>query len=267
MEPGSSVCAVRSSRVLLGQELRPAVLVIKEGKIHQIQPHSTNVACEVTNQGFFKSLDWTKHSKHCQWHASITTMLPCLCWQVLDVGDSVVMPGIVDCHVHVNEPGRTSWEGFWTATRAAAAGGVTTIVDMPLLVTVAHLHYCSPRGQRSNGNYREKASLKFLLSNINLTAHNNHSAPPWRENRIIVKMYHYCCQKRLQPHLVFGSAMIATCNMVSMNSLLLASTTHSEDFDGRSLINSPNRCIYHNFILRITLLVKNWGFSQSLALQ
>lgn len=53
-------------------------------------------------------------------------------WQVLDVGDSVVMPGIVDCHVHVNEPGRTSWEGFWTATRAAAAGGVTTIVDMPL---------------------------------------------------------------------------------------------------------------------------------------
>ena len=52
--------------------------------------------------------------------------------QVLDVGDSVVMPGIVDSHVHVNEPGRTSWEGFWTATRAAAAGGVTTIVDMPL---------------------------------------------------------------------------------------------------------------------------------------
>ncbi|TWW57443.1 Allantoinase, mitochondrial, partial [Takifugu flavidus] len=55
-----------------------------------------------------------------------------LCSQVLDVGDSVVMPGIVDCHVHVNEPGRSSWEGFWTATRAAAAGGVTTIVDMPL---------------------------------------------------------------------------------------------------------------------------------------
>ncbi|XP_056270393.1 allantoinase, mitochondrial isoform X2 [Pseudoliparis swirei] len=52
--------------------------------------------------------------------------------EVLDVGDSVVMPGIVDCHVHVNEPGRVSWEGFWTATRAAAAGGVTTIVDMPL---------------------------------------------------------------------------------------------------------------------------------------
>lgn len=53
-------------------------------------------------------------------------------FQVLDVGDSVVMPGIVDCHVHVNEPGRASWEGFWSATRAAAAGGVTTIVDMPL---------------------------------------------------------------------------------------------------------------------------------------
>jgi allantoinase len=45
---------------------------------------------------------------------------------------SVVMPGLVDSHVHVNEPGRTDWEGFATATRAAAAGGVTTIVDMPL---------------------------------------------------------------------------------------------------------------------------------------
>ena len=51
---------------------------------------------------------------------------------VVDVGDSVVMPGLVDTHVHVNEPGRTEWEGFETATRAAAAGGVTTIFDMPL---------------------------------------------------------------------------------------------------------------------------------------
>src|SRR5438067_5324783 len=42
------------------------------------------------------------------------------------------MPGIVDTHVHVNEPGRTQWEGFATATAAAAAGGVTTLIDMPL---------------------------------------------------------------------------------------------------------------------------------------
>jgi allantoinase len=52
--------------------------------------------------------------------------------EVVDAGDLVVSPGIVDTHVHVNEPGRTEWEGFDTATRAAAAGGVTTIVDMPL---------------------------------------------------------------------------------------------------------------------------------------
>jgi allantoinase len=51
---------------------------------------------------------------------------------VVDAGDSIVMPGVVDTHVHVNEPGRTEWEGFETATRAAAAGGVTTILDMPL---------------------------------------------------------------------------------------------------------------------------------------
>jgi allantoinase len=49
-----------------------------------------------------------------------------------DFGESVVMPGLVDSHVHINEPGRTEWEGFFTATRAAAAGGVTTLVDMPL---------------------------------------------------------------------------------------------------------------------------------------
>jgi allantoinase len=51
---------------------------------------------------------------------------------VEDVGDRLLMPGVVDIHVHINEPGRSDWEGFETATRAAAAGGVTTLVDMPL---------------------------------------------------------------------------------------------------------------------------------------
>ncbi len=52
--------------------------------------------------------------------------------ELIDAGNSVVMPGNVDAHVHVNEPGRTEWEGYETATKAAGAGGVTTIVDMPL---------------------------------------------------------------------------------------------------------------------------------------
>jgi allantoinase len=51
---------------------------------------------------------------------------------VLDAGTLIVLPGVVDTHVHVNEPGRTEWEGFASATRAAVAGGVTTLVDMPL---------------------------------------------------------------------------------------------------------------------------------------
>jgi allantoinase len=51
---------------------------------------------------------------------------------VVDAGDYLVMPGLVDTHVHVNEPGRTEWEGFDCATHAAAAGGITTILDMPL---------------------------------------------------------------------------------------------------------------------------------------
>jgi allantoinase len=50
----------------------------------------------------------------------------------LDVGNHVVLPGLVDSHVHINDPGRADWEGFEHATRAAAAGGVTTLVDMPL---------------------------------------------------------------------------------------------------------------------------------------
>ncbi|WP_329144912.1 allantoinase AllB [Streptomyces sp. NBC_01456] len=64
--------------------------------------------------------------------------------RVVDCGDDALLPGLVDTHVHVNDPGRTEWEGFWTATRAAAAGGITTLVDMPLnslppTTTTAHL--------------------------------------------------------------------------------------------------------------------------------
>jgi allantoinase len=56
---------------------------------------------------------------------------------LVDCGDAWLLPGFVDTHVHVNEPGRAGWEGFANATRAAAAGGVTTLVDMPLNSTPA----------------------------------------------------------------------------------------------------------------------------------
>jgi allantoinase len=64
---------------------------------------------------------------------------------IYETGDFVVMPGLVDTHVHINEPGRTEWEGFFTATRAAAAGGITTLIEMPLnsipaTTTVVSLH-------------------------------------------------------------------------------------------------------------------------------
>jgi allantoinase len=52
--------------------------------------------------------------------------------RLVDTGGAVLLPGIVDTHVHLNDPGRTEWEGFETGTRAAAAGGVTTVIDMPL---------------------------------------------------------------------------------------------------------------------------------------
>ena len=53
-------------------------------------------------------------------------------WFFEDYGNHIVMPGLIDAHIHINEPGRTEWEGFDTATQAAAAGGITTLVDMPL---------------------------------------------------------------------------------------------------------------------------------------
>lgn len=87
---------IRSKRVVLAGATRPASLHIDDGRIVRVAEFD-DVAGDVG-----------------------------------EFGDLVIMSGNVDAHVHVNEPGRTEWEGYETATRAAAAGGVTTIVDMPL---------------------------------------------------------------------------------------------------------------------------------------
>lgn len=89
---------LRSRRVATPDGVRPGSVWIQSGRIAGVDPHSTPRAG-----------------------------LP-----VEDVGDDLVFPGLVDTHVHVNEPGRADWEGFETATAAAAAGGVTTLIDMPL---------------------------------------------------------------------------------------------------------------------------------------
>ncbi len=98
----TSPAGLCSSRVLAGERLAPATVLFKDGRISDVLPHVPGQNGQPASSG------------------------------VLDVGDLVVFPGLVDCHVHINEPGRTEWEGFETATRAAAAGGVTTLVDMPL---------------------------------------------------------------------------------------------------------------------------------------
>ena len=88
--------ALRSARIVTPSGEMAGVLTVREGRIHSIGPEAPK-------------------------------RLP-----LRDLGFLAILPGVVDAHVHVNEPGRTEWEGFATATRAAAAGGVTTIVDMPL---------------------------------------------------------------------------------------------------------------------------------------
>jgi allantoinase len=89
---------VRGRRVVTPEGVRPAAIHVRGGKIDRVTRFE-----EAPSGG-----------------------------QIIEAGTAVVMPGVVDTHVHVDEPGRTEWEGFETATRAAAAGGVTTIVDMPL---------------------------------------------------------------------------------------------------------------------------------------
>ncbi|HEY9682168.1 MAG TPA: allantoinase AllB [Drouetiella sp.] len=88
---------ISSQRILTDSGIKSGCLIVEDGRI-----------CRVVDGDIPQSMD------------------------IYDVGNSVVMPGLIDSHVHVNEPGRTEWEGFETATRAAAAGGITTIADMPL---------------------------------------------------------------------------------------------------------------------------------------
>lgn len=98
------IAVLASSRAVLEGRLTAATIIISQetGKITSIF-HSVLPASD-----FPSGTTYTDHSPH------------------------VLIPGLVDAHVHLNEPGRTEWEGFWTGTRAAAFGGVTTVIDMPL---------------------------------------------------------------------------------------------------------------------------------------
>jgi allantoinase len=79
-----------------------------------------------------------------------------------DAGDLLVMPGVVDTHVHVNEPGRTNWEGFESATRAAAAGGVTTILDMPLNSVPATTNVKALGAKRAAAEGKSSVNVEFI---------------------------------------------------------------------------------------------------------
>lgn len=78
-----------------------------------------------------------------------------------DLGDTMLLPGLVDTHVHINEPGRESWEGFATATRAAAAGGITTLVDMPLNAIPPATTLAALRAKRAAASGQSSVDVAF----------------------------------------------------------------------------------------------------------
>ena len=81
---------------------------------------------------------------------------------ITNAGNAIVMPGVVDTHVHVNEPGRSEWEGFDTATHAAAAGGVTTILDMPLNSIPATTTVDALRTKREAARGKTIVNVEFI---------------------------------------------------------------------------------------------------------
>jgi allantoinase len=98
---------VRGDRVVLRDGVRPAAIHIRGGRITAITGRNDRLTAGAGGKGAIDLGD-------------------------VDAGRLTISPGVVDTHVHINDPGRASWEGFEHATRAAAAGGVTTLVDMPL---------------------------------------------------------------------------------------------------------------------------------------
>ncbi|GAB3171265.1 allantoinase AllB [Myceligenerans halotolerans] len=110
---------IGSERMLVEGELRPGVLRIEAGRIAQVW-WGTSDPDRIAGDGSDDEV-----------LGGPVAGIPARP-SVLAAGDAVVLPGVVDTHVHVNEPGRTEWEGFLSASRAAALGGVTTVIDMPL---------------------------------------------------------------------------------------------------------------------------------------
>src|ERR1700730_16988453 len=75
-------------------------------------------------------------------------------YKIHDFGEAAILPGLVDSHVHINDPGRAEWEGFETATRAAAAGGYTLLVDMPLNCLPATTNVAALEAKRAAAHRR-----------------------------------------------------------------------------------------------------------------
>jgi allantoinase len=120
--------AIRARRVVTAEGVRSASVHVRDGRIQRIG-------------------EWSDVAEGAN---------------LYDAGDAVVMAGLVDTHVHCNEPGREEWEGFDTATRAAAAGGITTILDMPLNSIPATTTVAALEAKRRAAEGKSHVNVEFI---------------------------------------------------------------------------------------------------------
>jgi allantoinase len=142
------VHALRSRRVITPHGERDAAVVIEDEHIAAVKPAS-----------------------------ELSSNIP-----VEDLGNLALLPGLIDVHTHINEPGRTEWEGFATATRAAAAGGFTTLIDMPLnclpeTTTVAALELKREAAATGGPNGSSQCMIDYAFWGGCVDAHQHHLEP------------------------------------------------------------------------------------------
>ena len=201
---------VRGHRVMCGDHFVPREVGVRNGKIAAIEPLGAGL------QG-----------------ARVVELAE----------DETLLPGLVDTHVHVNEPGRTEWEGFATATRAAAAGGVTTIVDMPLNSVPATVNTAALEYKRLFAQQNAFVDIGFWGGAV---PGNKSDLRPLHDDGVFgFKCFLLHSGVDEFPHLEADEMEEALAEIKTFDSLLIV---HAEDSRTIDKAPQPNGNVYENFL-------------------